>query len=228
MLSHNVKRNIKAAFFFTSRLCSLAFLGVAFTTLPQVVRLNKNEYLRDGNTILIPLQMCAPDSISFEGGVLLFSGEEVGDCHALTYIVGACAASIIFGIVALLMFFVFDGMVRLRVGPFKVRTVLGMSFYLAFSLIQAAVCCWALYKETSARQEYFTIMFEKARKTESVATYGDPNWFYRTMVVALTTAALLIVDSIYTFFFGLVAAKRKPANDAPEQSKQESPQEELP
>lgn len=224
MVSPTVQRNIKAAFFFASRLCSLAFLAIACATLPQVVRLAKNEYLRDGNTIMIPLQMCAPQSIEFEGGALLFSGDEVGECHALTYVVAACAASIVFGIAALLLFFVFDGMVRLRIGPFKIRTVLGMSFYLGFSLIQAAVCCWALYKETSSRQAYFATMFANAQKKESVATYGDPNSFYRTMVLALTTASLLIVDSIYTFFFGLTV-KRKEETPEGEQSRETSPEQ---
>lgn len=217
-MSTPVRRNIKAALFFSSRLCSFGFLAVAFTTLPHVVRLAKNEYLRDGDTILVPLQMCAPESIEFEGGALLFSGDDVGECHALTYIVGACAASVIFGMAALLLFFVFDGMVRLRIGPFRMRTVLGMSFYLAFCMIQTAACCWALYKECSARQDYFERMFQEAEKSENVATYGNPNWFYRTMILALTAGSLLIVDSIFTFFWGLPPKRTKHSNASPEQA----------
>lgn len=194
---------MKAILFFISRFVCVSFLVISGIALPHIWSLTKEDFSRseDGFTVFIPLEMCAPQSIAVEGLALIFDARDSNQCHALVYLIGACAASVIFAGVAMLLFFLFDMMARCECGPITPSAVLGMSVFLAFGLVQAAACCWALYKECGYRQDYFMEMFQK-RGTEGIAevrTHGNRNWFLATMIAALVTAGFLLLDSILNF-----------------------------
>jgi hypothetical protein len=194
---------VKAVLFFISRFVCLGFLIIAGITLPQIWSLTKEDFNRsaDGFTVYIPLEMCAPQSISVEGLSIIFDTRDTNQCHALVYLIGACAASVIFAGVAMLLFFLFDMMARCECGPITPSAVLGMSIFMALGLTQTAACCWALYQECGYREDFFMEMFDKrgAGDIAHVKTHGNRSWFLATMIVAIVAAALLLLDSIMNF-----------------------------
>jgi hypothetical protein len=174
----------KAVLFFISRFVCVGFLIVAGIALPQIWSLTKEEYTRsaDGFTVYIPLEMCAPQTISADGLAIIFNARDANQCHTLVYLIGACAASVIFAGVAMLLFFLFDMMARCQCGPITPSAVLGMSIFMALGLTQTAACCWALYQECGYRQEFFMDMFEKRGVSDiaDVKTHGNRSWFLAT------------------------------------------------
>lgn len=184
-----------------SRLVCIGFLVTAGITIPQIWNLTNGEFTtsEDGSTVFIPLEMCTPPSVSIEGNAIIFSGPNVGSCHSLTYMIGSCAAALLFAGTAMLLFFIFETMSTCGCNKHITRSSLfGMSIFLAFSLIQAAASCFALFEECRKREEYFLEMFQDSGRSTitTVKMQGARVWFFVTMVTALSAAGVLTLESL--------------------------------
>ena len=191
-------------FTLVARLACLTFVVIAGFTIPQAWNLNESEYTKDGSTVYIPLEICEPVTISVDGNAIIFQGKDIGKCHTLNYLINACVASMIFAMAATLVFVLFDTLVRCNKGPVKHSSVLGMSLFLTFILVQAAACCYALYNECEFWQDYFMARFKdiNSDSVDEVKTYGDTFYFRLTCMVALGTAALVLLDTLLGFCCG--------------------------
>lgn len=201
---------------FTSltRLACVGFLCIAGFTIPQVWKLNVGGYHIENGTLFIPLEICEPVRVTVDGNDFNFLGKDIGHCHTLDYLVNACAASIIFAMAAMVVFYFFDALARCNTGPVNRSSTLGMSFFMTFILIQAAACCFALYKECKFWEDYYLTQFEElpSNHITTVDTYGKKTWFIFTCLTALITAALLLLDTLLCFCWGV--DKRKGSDES--------------
>lgn len=196
--------NIKAKTVVTisARTLGVAFLIAGCFAIPEARKFNTvNEYIRDGTTLYIPLEVCEPASLEIDGQTISYEADEVGNCHDLRYLVNACIAGIIFAMSAMVLFFVFDILERYKKGKVKRSSVLGMSLFMFFILIQAGACLLALYSESIFWTGYFERIYDKLPEygIEDVRTHGKTVPLLMALVFALASACALLLDSIWSF-----------------------------
>jgi hypothetical protein len=195
----NTANPVRTIFTLFAHLTCIGFLVVAGLSIPEAWALNRGEYTQRGSTLFIPVNICDPDQIALNGSNITFSpGDDVGKCHTLEYLLNACVASIFFAGGAIILFLVFGLLARNKVGPVSMSSVFGMSLFLTFSLLQCAVCYWALFKECQSREKYVIDQYKKLGSTDiaHIKTYGDKMWFYIGMILALASAGLLFIDTV--------------------------------
>lgn len=202
-----------------TRIVCIGFLVVAGFTIPQAWQLNDSEYHMggdNGRTVYVPIEICDKQSISVDGSAIIFPGNMNG-CHTLEYLINACVASLIFACAAMLLFVLFDTLARCNKGPVAHSSVLGMSLFLTFILVQSAACCYALYKECKYWEDYFLAQYKAlgSNQVDEVKTYGDKLYFFVACMLALGTALLLLIDTLLSFCTG--DDRRKPASTTPAQ-----------
>jgi hypothetical protein len=203
-----------------TRLACIGFVVIAALTIPEAWNLiNETTYSKEGKIVFVPLETCKPLSITLDNSTSSFVGNttftfpnlnDVADnCHTLKYFINASVASMFFAGVAILLFIVFDMMSRYCTGPISRSSVVGMSLFLAFMLIQTAACSYALFNEcqhwVSFYEEQFAL-FEKS-EVDEVRTYANKFFFFLTSIMAVVCAGLLVIDSILGFCSG-AAPKR--------------------
>jgi hypothetical protein len=209
-----------------TRIVCICFLVAAGFSIPQAWRLNESEYTRGGNdnkTVSVPIEICDKQSVAVDGQVIIFPGNQNASCHTLEYLINACVASIMFAGVAMLIFFVFDVLARCKAGPVSRSSVLGMSFFMTFILIQAGACCYALYKECKHWEVYFMDRFDELETDQfnNVKTYGNKLYFIVTCFLALGCALLLLLDTLFNCCARDGEKKPKPEPPAPESAPEE-------
>lgn len=98
----------------------------------------------------------------------------------------------------MMLFFFFEMLSSCGCKQITSSSLFGMSVFLAFSLIQAAASCFALFEECRKREEYFLDMFQTSGQTtiSSVKMQGRRVWFFVTMVTALSAAGILLLESV--------------------------------
>lgn len=197
-----------------TRLACAGFVVFACFAIPEAWNLNTGDYSKDstGTIVYVPIEICDKQSISVDGNAILFDGK-LDSCHTLDFLINACVASIIFACAAMLLFFFFDGMARYNCGPVSRSSVLGMSLFLTFILVQTAVCCYALYNECKYWEDYFMERFDAlgSSQVKDVQTYGNTFYFFYTCIAALACAGLLLIDTIMIFCSGDGEKRSKPA-----------------
>jgi len=214
---------VRTAITVLARLTSIGFLVVAAFTIPEAWSLNREQdYVRDGSTLFVPIQVCEPESI-------LFAQTEVGNstsssnnntavtatfdfadidtekCHSLEYLINACVASVIIAMAALLIFFLLDTLVRCNNAGASKTPVLGMNFFLTFILVQAGVCCFAVYKEMDFWESYFQKLYDTMDDNDgitNVETHGNKLYLLITFILAIVSAAALLLDTLLIFCCG--------------------------
>ena len=210
-----------------TRLACIGFVVIAGLTIPEAWNLiYETTYTKEGNTILVPIETCKPLSITLDNDTSTFSGnttftfpnldDAADNCHTLKFFVNASVASMFFASVAILLFIIFDLVSRYCTGPISRSSVVGMSLFLAFMLIQTAAASHAIYNECQHWVSFYEERFAELEKAEvdEVRTYGNKFFFFLTSIMAVTCAGLLVIDSILGFCFG-PAPKRndKKTND---------------
>jgi hypothetical protein len=198
-----------------TRLACIGFVVIAGLTIPEAWNLiNETTYMKEGTTILVPIETCKPLSITLDYENSTFVGnttytfpnlDDAADtCHTLKYFINASVASMFFAGVAILFFILFDMMSRYCTGPISRSSVVGMSLFLAFMLIQTAACTFAIYNECQYWITFYEDRFAELEKTEvdEVRTYGNKFFFFLTSIVAVSCAGLLVIDSILGFCAG--------------------------
>ena len=206
---------VRTAITVLARLTCIGFLVSAGLAIPEAWSLNKEEdYVRSGSTLYVPLLICEPQSISYSQSnntVTFGDDDDIGKCRSLEYLINACVASILFAMAALLIFFLFDTLARCKRGPVGSSSVLGMSLFLTFILVQAAACCFALYKEMDFWENYFQNAFDAIEDSEitEVETHGNKTTLYITFILALVSAGALLFDTLLIFCCGTGSSERK-------------------
>ena len=181
--------HVRAALSVIVRLICVAFVVLAAFAVPNAWSLtSKSDYVLEGSTLYVPLQICEPRSISFglNNTVVNFFDDEpqsiavdvtnsTGDledndtqnlkndvddveCHTLDNLINACVLSILFAMAATLIFFLFDALAYYK----KVRAgvAMGMSLFLVFILVMAAASCYAMYEEMVYWEEHLQKRFD--------------------------------------------------------------------
>jgi hypothetical protein len=186
-----------------ARLACIGFVVVAGMTIPEAWNLiSETTYTKENNTVYVPIETCKPLSILLDSNITIdFSDNVTGsinNCHTLKYFINASVASMIFAGVAILMFILFDFISRYFKGIITRSSVLGMSLFLTFILIQTAACSYALYNECKHWEDYYTSRFDELERSEvdEVRTYANKFFFFLTSILALVSAGLLLLDSI--------------------------------
>jgi len=189
-----------------TRLICIAFVVFAAFAIPEAWSLNDEGYQVVGSTLYVPIHMCEPQSITVgdpaANNTIVFEDGEEKECHTLEYLINACVASIIFAMGAMIIFFLFDTLARCNKGPVSRASVLGMSFFMTFILVQAAACSYALYNQMDFWETYFQKQFADMKDQEitDVKTHGNKNFVFINFVLALTAAGAMLFDTLTLIF----------------------------
>jgi len=125
----------------------------------------------------------------------------VSNCHTLQFLVQAVVLSLIFGMAAMVVFFLFDLLSSRKIGPLGKSSVLGMGLFLIFILVQSAICTWALARESHFWSSYYSNLYQElgyndAYGVSTVKTYGNTTLLFAAGAVAVFASFLLFVEAI--------------------------------
>ena len=219
----------EALLFFSAatRLACIGFVVIAGLTIPEAWNLiNETTYTKEGSTVFVPIETCKPLSITLDSALAVnatFTFPNLTDatdnCHTFQYFINASVASMFLAGVAILLFILLDMMSRYCTGPISRSSVMGMSLFLAFILIQTAACSFALYNECQYWTTFYEDRFEDLENSgvDEVRTYANKFFFFLTSIVAVVCAGLLVIDSILGF-----CVTTKPKRDNKKEKEQES------
>lgn len=190
-------------FFFLAitRVLCLGYVVMAGFGFIEARQLLSGTYELRGSTLYIPLEICQPSSISVDGNTISTDATDVGRCQTLDYLVNACAISLVFSAVAVLIYMVVDGLLRIGRGPFGKATVAGMGLFLLFILIQTTVCIYALWSQARFWTDYFNDVYDALDSAnnygiDNVTTHGNSLILLVVGILAVVVAGAVLIDSI--------------------------------
>jgi hypothetical protein len=192
-----------------SRFACVGFVVMAGMAIPEAWNLiDETTYTKEGNMVYVPIETCKPLSISLDNGNTTITFPALtgpsDNCHTLRYFINACVASMFFAGLAIAVFLLFDMSSRFCKKAVSRSSVVGMSLFLAFILVQTAACCYALYKECNYWIVFYEERFQSLEQDDvnEVRTYANKFFFFLTSIIAIGCAGLLVVDSVVAFCVG--------------------------
>ncbi|KAL7561372.1 hypothetical protein ACA910_001476 [Epithemia clementina (nom. ined.)] len=199
------------------RLVGLLFAVAAALSIPPTRDMLASDVeVNSDNVLYVPIEICIPSEIVFNGQTVTVPTTDNGGCHTLSFFINACVMSLVLSIVATIMNFCFDFAARCKLGNISLNAVASMSLFLVFILLQTAVCCWAIAKELDFWNSYFDKVHDELGDSflTDIQTRGSRNRLVVTGTLSVLFAALLLVEA----FFNFCCAKRQEATVTPESS----------
>ena len=198
-------------------LCSVNFLIAVCVSLPQIWSMKKDGYEFDGDVVLLPVKICVPAAIDFEGYTTTASYEGA-ECRTLAFLVVAISIALCLSAIAVILY------ISLCIDIcccFKVKksTMFGMGVFLIFLLVQTSVVTASLGAEVRFWDNYYQEVFDKLSDEDrygfsSARTHGK-SWiiFYAT-VSSLFLVIALIVQAWFSLANATLSRREQPATPA--------------
>jgi len=184
-----------------SRFVMVAYAVLAVFSYREARKLLKNSVdltvVLDDDKMLFPLVLCFPYAVKI--GEEIFTADDEGvQCQALNFLINACAASLIFSVIAAILFVFIDVLARYKKGPFNLSTAAGMGLFLTFILIQTGISTYALVRQVDMWIDYFRNVVETDLQIKS---FCDTTLMKVTVAFAFGATILITIDIICDRFF---------------------------
>jgi hypothetical protein len=171
------------------RITLLGYSIIAIFGFRETRQLIGEDYRLQDDTLFVPLVLCVPASIEVDGTTVAYDASDGEKCRQLDYLINAAAASLLFSILASILFLLVDLMARYKRGPFNMSSAAGMGLFLVFILLQAGISTGALVEQVNFWVQYF----------QHVVDVSDGQFGY-DKVESYAKKSILITTAIWAFF----------------------------
>lgn len=186
-----------------TRLTSVAWIilsGFAIDQLRTVF--TPDEYILDGDTLYIPLEVCTPTSIVVKGQSIGLDNA-IPQCGTIIYFYDAIVVSLIVSDVCLAAYLFFGVLAtHQKCCSMKPSVAYGMGAFTVFPLIQSAILLWMLYRLAEDWIDEITPYLDNLDvggvAIKTVRYSGNMKVILSTAGLALALCLFMLVDAMET------------------------------